>query len=246
VPGLLAMLRSASPSGRAGAAQALGSVGGLAAEGAVPEVLDILAREPEVVVRRQIAQALFHLLLRQDVTSWNDRLALALRDPDVEVRDWIARGLTHAGPAAAPLAGELAGCLASEDESLQGHALDVLAKIGPEAGAALPAVMPLIRSPSTEVQLLALRAAWAINGDRPPHFDEMLDALMKLARAPEVPKRTAAMRQLGAIAAGLAPSRPQRQWAMAMLIAGRSDPDNKVRDAADLSLHRIESDPDAD
>ena len=101
VPGLVALLRSAPPQGRAGAATALGSVGQAAALAAVPELLDILAREPERVVRREIARALFHLLLAQDVTPWIDRLASALRDPDDAVRDGIAWGLTHAGPAGA-------------------------------------------------------------------------------------------------------------------------------------------------
>jgi hypothetical protein len=91
------------------------------------------------------------------------------------------------------------------------------------------------------VQRLALRAAWAINGDRPPHLDELLDALMKRARDHEGPNRSDAMRQLGAIAAELATDRPQRNWAMAMLIAGRSDPDNNVRDAVDWALRNIES-----
>ena len=49
------------------------------------------------------------------------------------------------------------------------------------------------------------------------------------------------MRQLGAIAAGLARDHPRRKWAMAMLIAGRSDPDNDVREAAARALRNIES-----
>ena len=76
--------------------------------------------------------------------------------------------------------------------------MKTLADIGHEAGAALPAVMALVRSPSIGVRVLALEAAWAINGDRPPHLGEVLDALMMLAHDPASPTRTDAIRQLGA------------------------------------------------
>jgi HEAT repeat protein len=231
VPGLVALLRSASPLGRAGAASALASVGKPAATMAVPELLDALAREPEDKARYRIASAVSSLILWQDVTPWLDPLARALQDPDVRIRDRIAWGLGRAGLSAAPLAGELADCLRSDEESLRCHALGVLAGIGPAAEAALPAVMGLIHSPSISVRQLAIKAAWAINGDRPPHLVELLDALETLSSDSTKSVRAEAMRQLGAIAAAMEAGRPGRDRAMALLQAVGSE------HVADVSNH---------
>jgi HEAT repeat protein len=208
---------------------------------ALPDLLDLLITEPEAAIRRRIARAVFSLILRDDVPGSIDRLARALRDPDASVRGWIVWGIEYAGPAAAPLAGELVDCLRTEDESLQRHALEALASIGPDAGAALPAVMVLVRSPSIGVQLLALKAAWHINGDRPPLLGEVLDALEGISRDPSGGIRRRAIWCLGPIAAGLARDRPEWDRAVALLRAGRSDPVAEVRDDAGRALSRIEA-----
>ena len=185
VPGLLALLRSAPPPGRVGAAKALavrgraGRPAGRARNARHPRS-GAGGRRPPTDRPGPVPPAPQAGRDPLDRPAGPRPAGPGCRGPPPR----SLRGLTHAGPAAAPLAGELAGCLGSEHESLHGHALEALAGIGPEAGAALPAVMALIRSPSISVQLLALRAAWAINGDRPPHLDEMLDALMKRCARP--------------------------------------------------------------
>ncbi len=208
---------------------------------AVPELLDVLAREPESTVRHRIAHAVSSLILWQDVTRWIEPLARALRDPDLAVRGRIAWGLTHAGPSAAPLAGDLADCLLSGDESLHRHALEALAGIGPGAAAALPAVMDLVRSPSVGVRQLALRMGCASDGDRPPRLVEVLDVLEALSCDPTDSVRTEAMWRLAAIAAGLGPDRPERDRAMALLRAGRSDRASDVCVAAAQALRALEA-----
>lgn len=167
VPDLIPLLRSASPRARAGAAEALESVGKPSAVAALPELFEALLGEPDGAARFRIADAIGSLILWGDAAPWIDPLKRALRCPDEAVRDRIARGLIHAGPVAAPLAGELADCLRSGSESLRRHALEALAEIGPGAAIALPAVMDLVRSSSMGEHELALRAARAIGGDRP-------------------------------------------------------------------------------
>jgi HEAT repeat protein len=240
VPGLIARLRSAQPRTRAGAAEALVSVGKPAAIRARSDLLDLPGTEPEVVVRRKIARAVGSLILAEDVTRWIDPLARALRDPDMEVRDTIAGSLYHAGRSAARLTEELADCLRIDHESLRRKALQVLGRTGLDAGAALPAVIDLIRLPSIGVQLQALQAAWAINGDRPPCFGEVLDALERLSSDPVNNARSWAMHQLGEIAAGLASDRPERDRAIALLWAGQSDRHADVREAASQALQGID------
>jgi HEAT repeat protein len=249
VPGLMALLRSGSPHARAGAAEALESVGKQAGMRVLPELLDLLGTEPEVAVRRQIAHAVWGCILGEKVKRWIGPLARALRDPDAEVRDWIARGLYHAGPSAAPLASELADCLRIGHESLRRNVLETLARIGPKAGVALPAVMELVRSPSIEVQLLAMKAAWDIHGRQPIPVGELLDALERLWSDPNHFRRCDVMRQLGAIAAGLTPDRPERERAIALLRVGRSDRNSDVRDTARQGLEGVkivDDDPDED
>lgn len=239
VPEMTALLRSASPAARAWAAEALASVGDAAAE-ALPALLDALATAPDPTVRSSIARTVWRLISRQDVTPWLGPLARALRDPEVTVREWIARGLKHSGATAAPLAGELAECLRSGPESLRLHTLEALASIGPGAGAALPAVIDLFGSPAIGEQLLAMKAAWAISGDRAPHLGALLEAIERLARDPAPNVRDGVMQQTGSIAAALAPGRPERDRAIAILRAGRSDPDRSVRGTANRALRNLE------
>jgi hypothetical protein len=91
------------------------------------------------------------------------------------------------------------------------------------------------------VQLLALEAAWAINGDRPPSVAALLDALEPLAADPSGEVRSEVMCLLGLIAAGLAPDRPERVRAVALLQAGQSDRLSEVRAAARRALPAIEA-----
>src|SRR5262249_53691035 len=152
VPGLLPLLRSAPPHGRAGAAQALADIGE-PARPVLSELFDALATEPEPKVRRQIIQAAYRMLHRAERERWTGPLSQALRAPDVEVRASLAWMLGAVGPVPAPLARDLVDSLRFEHEPLRRHALQALAQIGPAAGAELPAVLALVRSPSIGVQL---------------------------------------------------------------------------------------------
>src|SRR5262249_12862991 len=127
VPGLILFLHSDSPRSRAGAADALASVGKPSAVSALPDLFAALLWEADGPARFRIADAVGSLILWGDAMPWLDPLKRALRCPDEAVRDRIARGLTHSGPGAAPLAEELAECLRSESESLRRHTLEALA-----------------------------------------------------------------------------------------------------------------------
>ncbi len=208
---------------------------------AVPELLDVVARESESTVRHRIAHAVSSLILWHDVTRWIDPLARALREPDLAVRGRIAWGLTHAGPSAAPLAGDLADCLLSGDKSLCGHALEALASIGPGAAAALPAVMDLVRSPSVGVRRLAQRMGCAATATGLRASSRCSMCSRRVSCDPTDSVRTEAMWRLAAIAAALGPDRAERDRAMALLRAGRSDQASDVRVAAAQALRALEA-----
>jgi HEAT repeat protein len=236
VPGLISLLRSDSSRARAGAAEALASVDKPAAIAALPDLFHALLDEPDAAARHRIARAVGSLIIWGDATPWIDPLKRALQCPDDAVRHWMAWGLTHAGPGAAPLAVELAGCLRSGSESLRRHALETLAGIGPGAADTLPAVMERVRSSPIGEHLVAIKAAWSINGDRAPCLGELLEALERLARDAAANVRAAAIRQAGTIAAGLGPDRPERDRAVALLRAARADDHPDVRTATDRAL----------
>jgi len=90
VPGLLAVLRTAAPEGRASAADVLSKVGGPGASGAVPDLFTALAHERDADVRAWIASTLFFLIDRDEVAGWIEPLLRALRDSEPTVRTWIA------------------------------------------------------------------------------------------------------------------------------------------------------------
>jgi HEAT repeat protein len=239
VPGLVALLQTAPTPGRASAAEALYRVGRPAALEAVPALLAALEREPAVSVREQIAHALWSLVWRDEVGGWIEPLARSLRDPDPTVRTWIARTLERAGPAAAPAAAALAGCLQSDDYALQRSALEALTAIGRPAESALPAILPYIRSPSLGLRVWSLKALGAVNGDRPPHLTTLLDEVSTLRSDRSNRARFEAMELIGSVAAGLSADHPQRPRLVAWLHEGLADRDGLVRRSGATSLGAV-------
>jgi HEAT repeat protein len=216
VPGLLARLGSAPPHGRAGAADALVWVG-KPAEAAVPELFAAVSDEPDATVRRRIAHALRRLIPGDDVGRWLSPLARVLSDPDPEVRGHITARLEWARTAAGRLAPGLADNLKLDSDRLRRRTLKTIASIGPAAEVALPAVLELIHSAPAGFRLLALKAAWAINGDRPLHVGEVLQAINPLLTGPSPAARDQAAELLRTIIEALAPDRPERDRALALL-----------------------------
>src|SRR5262249_4336198 len=97
VPGLVTLLRTAGPSGRAGAAEALYRVGRPATREALPDLFAALARELDAAVRERIAHTLWALTDRDAARAWVEPLAQALGDADPTVRTWLARLVERAG-----------------------------------------------------------------------------------------------------------------------------------------------------
>jgi HEAT repeat protein len=239
VPGLVALLQTAPPAGRASAADALDRVGSPAALAALPDLFAAIGREPDRGVRKRIAHTLWSLIGRDEVGNWIEPLARALWDPDPTVRTWIARTLERAGPAAAPAAEALADCLRSDDYALRRTALEALAVIGRPAESALPAILPYIRSPSIGLRVWALKALGALNGDRPPHLATLLDELTTLRSDRSHQVRYEMMELIGSVAAVLPGDHPQRPGLVAWLHEGLADRDGLVRCVAASSLGEV-------
>jgi HEAT repeat protein len=239
VPGLVALLSTAPPAGRASAADALYRVGRPAAVAALPDLCAAMGREPDRGVRERIAHALSSLIWRDEVGNWIEPLARALWDPDPTVRTWIARTLERAGSAAAPAAEALADCLRSDDYALRRSALEALASIGRPAESATDAILPYVYSPSIGLRVWALKALRAVNGERPPHLTTLLDELAMLRSDRSNKARFEAMGLIGSVAAVLPDDHPQRPRLVAWLHEGLADRDGLVRRVAASSLGEV-------
>ncbi len=134
VPGLLALLSTASPEGRASAADALSNVGRPGAIGAVPELFTALEHEPHGEVRAWIARTLCFLVDGDEVGGWIERLSRALRDSEPTVRTWIVNLLVRAGPMAAFATTALTDCLDSDNYALRQSALRALKGLAQVSG----------------------------------------------------------------------------------------------------------------
>ncbi|MHB1560932.1 MAG: HEAT repeat domain-containing protein [Isosphaeraceae bacterium] len=224
VPGLLDRLRSSSTSPearvRVRAAEALRHIGKPAVAEAVPVMLDILLGEADLDARRGIAQALWWLILWQDVTPWIEPLGRALDDPDAIVRSTIVRSLLRSGPSVAPLAGKLVELVGAEEDLEAARLFETLAAIGPPAAEVLPALVERLGAASTSaaVQLFAAKAVWAIGRDG-PHLAAVLDALDRLAGEATERNRLEVIGQLRAMAMALPAEHPDRVRVLALFDA---------------------------
>jgi hypothetical protein len=103
----------------------------------------------------------------------------------------------------------------------------------------LTVVLPFIGSPSIGLRIWALKALWALNGDRPPHFGALLAELAALRAHPVGMVRYQAMELIGPVAAGLPEDHPERPRLVAWVHEGLADHEGVVRRSGATSLGTI-------
>jgi HEAT repeat protein len=188
----------------------------------VKVVLPVLverAKEAKGESRPKLVRALVHVLAR---TSYSRRAreeddAPQNGPPDVRFRDAVR--------AAVPL---LIEALESTDDVLRSRTAFALAMIGPEAKAAVPALLGALQSPDNPLS----GAAFAL-GQIGPAAKEAVPALIDLLKSTDVVVRRNAASALGEMG-------PAAKAAVGPLQECLQDPNDSVRDHARMALRKIQ------
>jgi HEAT repeat protein len=189
LPELIEKLKSADAAARAEAADDLRTLGPKAESAKNP--LSALLHDASERVRFAGAAALLCIAPHEGAPVAT--LAEGFDSPDATVRRTAARYAGLAGPVAASLVEKLAGFVKGEDESLKVAAVQSIALLGPAAGPAVEAILPLLDDPA-----MAVDAADALGRIGPA----ARPALMRLAKMLEVEQpevRWAAVRAMAQI-----------------------------------------------
>jgi HEAT repeat protein len=258
VPALTDLLKNDSAAVRAHAAQALGEIGP-PAKSAVPALVRLIT-DPDPAVRRKVVGAVRNLRPGPEVVV---PLAVkVLKDADPSVRNRALDALAEAGPPAVPTLIELL-----KDKQTAYWASLVVAEIGPEARAAVPALTALLDTPDLGERREAMLALAAIGEASAP-------ATEALAKSVDCPvNRVPATYALGKI--GKVPAEVERKieanaksddpilstvstWALArfhpddrelvskavaQLVEGLKRPERRQREAAARALVELNADP---
>jgi HEAT repeat protein len=120
-------------------------------------------------------------------------LILSLKDVDLKVRGAAASAFLEFGPAAEAAVPALVDAL--DEKPLRLHVLLALAKIGPHAKSAAPALRKLLKTATDYDRLQAAEALWTIE----PDVDVVVPALVESLKDPFLPIRRHAADALGKI-----------------------------------------------
>jgi HEAT repeat protein len=168
VPTLVTALKDPSAAVRSHAAQALGAIGA-PAKPAVPELATLIA-DPDKVVRREAVEAIGRIHPGADVSV--PLLTKLIENADPQTRHAAITTLAEQGQAAVPL---LIKALAQKQAAY--WACLVLARIGPDAKEAVPALTALIDDQRPEVRREAILALAEIGDAAAPAIPRILKAL---------------------------------------------------------------------
>ncbi len=127
VEALVAVLGDECAHVRGFAAYALGDMGARAGAAAATALCE-LSDDPDIQVRRNVAEALGTIELNPEASV--PALAALLADEDEQVRFNAAYALAHFGPTAALATAALAEALSDENRYVQGHSTAALQQIG--------------------------------------------------------------------------------------------------------------------
>jgi HEAT repeat protein len=200
-------------------------VAGLAAAGAgSPPLLEAALRDDDAGIRWHAAAAFVHLGRRAAGSA--AALFAAMHDPEWNVRNSAGRALEEvAGPEHAAL---LSAALVEPNVETRYHVARALARLGPRASPALPALLETLADEDWEVRMESCWTLAAIG----PSARTAQDALLRTLRDPDPQVRAAAAWGLAQIGAGPEVAGPLR----ALL----DDPVRDVRTAAADALRRVE------
>ena len=130
VPQLIALLRHENAKVRENAARTLGWIGEPAAA-SVPDLTDVMGKDPEALVREHCAESLGQI--GPASVPAIPALVKALKDPNVKVRRDAVRSLGQLGPAAKAALPEVKALANDEAEIIKKAVADAVAKIDPPA-----------------------------------------------------------------------------------------------------------------
>jgi len=151
LPALMVQLKSSDATARAEAADDLRTLG-RKAKAAAP-VLATMLKDASARVRFAAASALLQITPKDSgtVAQAIDVLDGGLADKDAAVRRAATSAAGFCGAAGAPLTEKLAGLLKDSDEIVRTSALQSISMLGPAAGKAVAAVVPLLDKPEMAI-----------------------------------------------------------------------------------------------
>ena len=176
VAGFVAKLRDPAPKARACAARQLGYLGPEAQE-ALPHLLKLVREEENADVRGNVSEALWGVGPGSGLDV--DELLASIKSPDVEVRFYSAFALGYYRPHPArekETAGALAAAAGDEDGGVRRMAVRGLARLGPAARDAVPALVDMLLDEKGELRHLAALAL----GNVGPEAEGAAPALLRV------------------------------------------------------------------
>ncbi|HXV22785.1 MAG TPA: HEAT repeat domain-containing protein, partial [Alphaproteobacteria bacterium] len=195
VPALTDALRDERSTVRAGAAEALGEIGG-DAESGIPALTAAL-RDEDDQVRQSAAGALGEIGASTDAAIF--ALSEALSDKSSFMRWQAAKALERIGPAAAAAVPSLSRSLDDPDKDVRWRAAAAVRAIGPAAGGAVPSLARALESSDDDLRRAAAQALGAIGAEA----KGTTGALIRALQDADHDVRTAAAEALGSIATAL-------------------------------------------
>jgi HEAT repeat protein len=222
VPVLAELLRSDRVGARWKAAEMLGQME-KEAQPAVPALVQAL-HDDDAHVRFVAASALDALGYTgsETIPVWQTMLSSDNPLPAI-------RGLAHCGTAAAPAVPRLIELLQDRDSEIRWNAARTLGLIGPQAKAAVPALISALKK--DDDPLVREHAAEAL-GDIGPDAKDAVEPLTAALKDPDARVRRDAVRSLGQIG-------PSAKSAVADVQRLLKDPVERVRKAAEAAYQKL-------
>jgi HEAT repeat protein len=166
------------------------------------ELLTELLNDESADVRRQAVEGLGTLLANNDPRLDPKVILPALRDPAASVRDAAADPLASSAPQALPPLIEMLG---SADPMEQARAARVVARMGDQGKAAVPALVRVLGGSSSDTQEAAVDALGSIGPDAGPAVAPLTQMLRE---RPSIDRQKSLIYALGEIGPASAPAVP--------------------------------------